>query len=122
MNEYLAARAVLRPLASLLHDANAVAGIPLEERYTYAYEQNAQEIDHVFVSHHAFETNFGVVEAPADPVWAIHCGRKSIRSMLQLEWRDKTALRHEARILSSTNLLRTGVRGGKYRIRSVAAA
>ncbi|KAI0671579.1 endonuclease/exonuclease/phosphatase [Trametes maxima] len=50
MNEYLAARAVLLPLASLLHDANAVAGVPPAERYTYAYDQHAQEIDHVFVS------------------------------------------------------------------------
>ncbi|KAI0649283.1 endonuclease/exonuclease/phosphatase [Trametes meyenii] len=50
MNEYLAARAVLRPLSSLLRDANIVAGVPPAERYTYAYDQHAQEIDHVFVS------------------------------------------------------------------------
>ncbi|CDO77391.1 hypothetical protein BN946_scf184835.g13 [Trametes cinnabarina] len=61
MNEYLAARAVLRPLTALLHDANAVAGIPPAERYTYAYDQNAQEIDHVFVSD-AIATRPGGVE------------------------------------------------------------
>lgn len=50
MNEYLATRAVLRPLSAVLHDANEAAGVPPAERYTYAYDQNAQEIDHVFVS------------------------------------------------------------------------
>ena len=50
MNEYAATRAVLRPLQALLHDANDVAEVPPAERYTYAYDQHAQEIDHVFVS------------------------------------------------------------------------
>ncbi|KAI0635685.1 endonuclease/exonuclease/phosphatase [Trametes polyzona] len=50
MNEYLATRAVLRPLSAVLHDANELAGVPPAERYTYAYDQHAQEIDHVFVS------------------------------------------------------------------------
>lgn len=50
MNEYFATRAVFLPLAALLHDANAVAGVPPAERYTYVYDQHAQEIDHVLVS------------------------------------------------------------------------
>ena len=50
MNEYTAARAVLRPLAAHMHDANDAARVPRAERYTYAYDQHAQEIDHVFVS------------------------------------------------------------------------
>ncbi|KAL7279037.1 hypothetical protein ACG7TL_006871 [Trametes sanguinea] len=78
MNEYLAARAVLRPLASLLHDANAVAGIPLEERYTYAYEQNAQEIDHVFVSDAIAERPGGVeVEHVHVNTWAETIGARA---------------------------------------------
>ena len=33
-----------------MHDANDAARVPRAERYTYAYDQHAQEIDHVFVS------------------------------------------------------------------------
>ena len=50
MNEYAATRAVLRPLAALLHDMNDVGDVPPAERYTYAYDQHAQEIDHILVS------------------------------------------------------------------------
>ncbi|KAI0368721.1 DNase I-like protein [Pilatotrama ljubarskyi] len=60
MNEYLAARAVLHPLTALLHDANEVAGMPPEERYTYAYDQHAQEIDHVLISDAIAERRSGV--------------------------------------------------------------
>ncbi|KAI9061010.1 endonuclease/exonuclease/phosphatase [Trametes sanguinea] len=78
MNEYLAARAVLRPLASLMHDANAVAGIPPEERYTYAYDQNAQEIDHVFVSDAIADRPGGVeVEHVHVNTWAETIGSRA---------------------------------------------
>ena len=50
MNEYAAARSVLHPLSTFLHDVNDVGRVPAAERYTYAYDQHAQEIDHVFVS------------------------------------------------------------------------
>ncbi|KAL7624508.1 hypothetical protein AAE478_006073 [Parahypoxylon ruwenzoriense] len=36
--------------ASGLADLDAAAGIPLPERYTYLYDMNSQELDHVFVS------------------------------------------------------------------------
>jgi predicted extracellular nuclease len=50
MNEYTQTRAVFAPLAGLLHDADDVAAVPPAERYTYVFDQNSQEIDHVFVS------------------------------------------------------------------------
>lgn len=33
-----------------LGDLDAAAGIPTAERYTYLYDMNSQELDHVFVS------------------------------------------------------------------------
>ena len=50
MNEFLQTRSVFAPFDGLLTDINDVAGIPPSERYTYVYEQHAQEIDHLFVS------------------------------------------------------------------------
>lgn len=49
MNDFVQTRTVFHPLHSLLHD-NDVADIDPVERYTYVYEQHAQEIDHIFVS------------------------------------------------------------------------
>ena len=69
MNEYTAARTVLRPLTSLLHDVNDVARVPLAERYTYAYDQHAQEIDHIFVSE-AVAARGGEVEHVHVNTWA----------------------------------------------------
>lgn len=43
-------RSVFRPLDGLMKDINEVSGVPPVERYTYVYEQRAQEIDHIFVS------------------------------------------------------------------------
>ncbi|TCD65684.1 hypothetical protein EIP91_002311 [Steccherinum ochraceum] len=50
MNDFVQTRTVFHPLHSLLHDINDVADIDPAERYTYVYEQHAQEIDHIFVS------------------------------------------------------------------------
>ncbi|KAI9000554.1 endonuclease/exonuclease/phosphatase [Trametes punicea] len=71
MNEYLAARAVLRSLTVLLHDTNEVAGVTPEEQYTYVYDQHAQEIDHVLVSDAIAEREGGVeVEHVHVNTWA----------------------------------------------------
>ena len=49
-NEYVQTRSVFAPFDGLLTDINDVVGVPPSERYTYVYEQHAQEIDHLFVS------------------------------------------------------------------------
>ena len=76
MNEYAATRAVLRPLQALLHDANDVAEVPPAERYTYAYDQHAQEIDHVFVSD-AIAKRGGEVEHVHVNTWARTIGERA---------------------------------------------
>lgn len=72
MNEYLATRVVLRPLSAVLHDANEAAGVPPAERYTYAYDQNAQEIDHVFVSDAIAQRSGGVLSGAGSGVEVEH--------------------------------------------------
>ncbi|RPD61111.1 DNase I-like protein [Lentinus tigrinus ALCF2SS1-7] len=76
MNEYAATRAVLRPLQALLHDANDVADVPPAERYTYAYDQHAQEIDHIFVSD-AIAKRGGEVEHVHVNTWARSIGERA---------------------------------------------
>ena len=76
MNEFTAARSVLRPLTSLLTDANDVGGVPLAERYTYAYDQHAQEIDQVFVSE-AVARRGGDVEHVHVNTWARSVGERA---------------------------------------------
>ncbi|KAI0030438.1 Endonuclease/exonuclease/phosphatase [Vararia minispora EC-137] len=49
-NDYKQTRSLFTPLWGIMHDVDALAGIPLEERYTYVYDQNCQQLDHVFVS------------------------------------------------------------------------
>ncbi|KAH9856479.1 endonuclease/exonuclease/phosphatase [Lenzites betulinus] len=81
MNEYLATRAVFQPLTALLHDANAVAGVPPAERYTYAYDQHAQEIDHVLVSDAIAKRRYGDAGVEVDHVhvntWAGSVGARA---------------------------------------------
>lgn len=76
MNEFTAARSVLRPLTALLHDANDVGGVPPAERYTYAYDQHAQEIDQVFVSD-AVARRGGEVEHVHVNTWARNVGERA---------------------------------------------
>ncbi|KAI1797347.1 DNase I-like protein [Ganoderma leucocontextum] len=75
MNEFTAARSVLRPLTALLHDANDVGGVPPAERYTYAYDQHAQEIDQVFVSD-AVARRGGEIEHVHVNTWARTVGER----------------------------------------------
>jgi len=49
-NEYAQTRSAFAPLAGHMHDADAAAGIPPVERYTYVYDQNCERLDHVYVS------------------------------------------------------------------------
>ncbi|KAF7978492.1 hypothetical protein HWV62_45637 [Athelia sp. TMB] len=49
-NEYLYTRSVFAPLISVLTDIDSLAGIPVEERYTYIYDGQTEQLDHLFVS------------------------------------------------------------------------
>ncbi|CAA7261339.1 unnamed protein product [Cyclocybe aegerita] len=49
-NEFLQTRSVYRPLTKLLTSIDEVAGVPEVERYSYVFDQNAQQLDHALVS------------------------------------------------------------------------
>ncbi|EPQ54532.1 DNase I-like protein [Gloeophyllum trabeum ATCC 11539] len=49
-NEYLQTRSVFADLSEVLHDIDETSNIDPVERYTYVYDQNTQQIDHIFVS------------------------------------------------------------------------
>lgn len=49
-NEYIQTRSVYKPITSLLTDIDEVAKIPVVERYSYVFDQNAQQLDHILVS------------------------------------------------------------------------
>ncbi|EIN05174.1 DNase I-like protein [Punctularia strigosozonata HHB-11173 SS5] len=50
MNEFVHARSVFASFTDTLYDINEVSGVNPVERYTYAYDQNTEELDHLFVS------------------------------------------------------------------------
>lgn len=43
-------RSVFAPFTAMLKEVDEVAGIPDVERYTYVFDQNNEQLDHVFVS------------------------------------------------------------------------
>ncbi|KZT19529.1 DNase I-like protein [Neolentinus lepideus HHB14362 ss-1] len=49
-NEYTQTRSVYNGLAEVLHDIDEISNVDPVERYTYVYDQNTQQIDHIFVS------------------------------------------------------------------------
>ncbi|KAK0433479.1 Endonuclease/exonuclease/phosphatase [Armillaria borealis] len=49
-NEYVQTRSVFASLQEVLEDIDGVAGIADVERYTYVYDQNTQQLDHIFIS------------------------------------------------------------------------
>ncbi|KAJ6619448.1 DNase I-like protein [Mycena sp. CBHHK59/15] len=49
-NEYLQTRSVFASLTPLLTDIDEVAGIPPVERYTYVFDNNCEQLDHMFLS------------------------------------------------------------------------
>lgn len=49
-NEFLYTQSVFASLTSVLTDVDSLAGIPVEERYTYIYDGQSEQLDHLFVS------------------------------------------------------------------------
>ncbi len=49
-NEYTQTRSVFASLNGLLTELDEVVDLPAVERYTFIYDQNSQQIDHVFIS------------------------------------------------------------------------
>lgn len=49
-NEYIQTRSVFAPLTRLLTEFDEMVDIPPVERYTYVFDQNSEQLDHVFVS------------------------------------------------------------------------
>ncbi|KAI0632003.1 DNase I-like protein [Trametes polyzona] len=51
-NEYVQTRSVFAPFTDggLLTELDAAADVPLVERYTYLFDQNSEQLDHLFVS------------------------------------------------------------------------
>ncbi|KAJ7935578.1 DNase I-like protein [Mycena leptocephala] len=49
-NEYIQTRSVWASLTPLLDDIDEVADIPPVERYTYVFDNNCEQLDHMFVS------------------------------------------------------------------------
>ncbi|KAI0821994.1 DNase I-like protein [Trametes gibbosa] len=49
-NEYVQTRTVFAPFAGLLTELDVAADVPEVERYTYLFDQNSEQLDHLFVS------------------------------------------------------------------------
>lgn len=49
-NDYIQTRSVYKPIQSLLTDIDEAAGIEPVERYSYVYDQNSEQLDHVLIS------------------------------------------------------------------------
>ena len=49
-NEFVFVPSVFDSLAGIYHDIDEVAGLPAAERYTYAFDMNSEQLDHIFVS------------------------------------------------------------------------
>ncbi|KAI5116995.1 hypothetical protein M0805_002666 [Coniferiporia weirii] len=49
-NEFLMTRSVFESFDGILTDVDEAAGIPDVERYTYVFDQNNEQIDHIFIS------------------------------------------------------------------------
>ena len=49
-NEYVQTRAVFAPFDGLLTELDEASGVPDVERYTYLFDQNSEQLDHLFVS------------------------------------------------------------------------
>ena len=43
-------RSVFAPFDGLLTELDVAADVPLVERYTYLFDQNSEQLDHLFVS------------------------------------------------------------------------
>jgi len=49
-NEYIQTRSVLQSLDLIMFELDEISGSAPEERYTYVFDQNTEQLDHIFVS------------------------------------------------------------------------
>ncbi|KAK7681573.1 hypothetical protein QCA50_015306 [Cerrena zonata] len=49
-NEYLQTRSVFAPFGGIVSELDEISGIDPVERYTYVFDQNTEQLDHIFVS------------------------------------------------------------------------
>ncbi|KAG5642097.1 hypothetical protein DXG03_003621 [Asterophora parasitica] len=49
-NEFIQTRAVFKPLTDILTSIDEAANVPEVERYSYVFDQNSQQLDHVLIS------------------------------------------------------------------------
>lgn len=49
-NEYSQTASVLAPLKGILTEIDEASNLEAVERYTYVYDQNSQQLDHMFLS------------------------------------------------------------------------
>lgn len=49
-NEFTMTRSVFASLTKIMHEIDEVADVPPVERYTYVFDQNTEQLDHIFLS------------------------------------------------------------------------
>lgn len=49
-NEFAQTRSVFASITEIMKEIDEVAGLDPVERYTYVYDQNTEQLDHVFLS------------------------------------------------------------------------
>ena len=49
-NEFVQARSVYAPFSGILREVDEVANVPITERYTYVFDHQNEQLDHIFVS------------------------------------------------------------------------
>ncbi|TCD70910.1 hypothetical protein EIP91_001219 [Steccherinum ochraceum] len=49
-NEYIQTRSVFTAFDNLVHEIDEVSNVPVTERYTYVFDQNTEQLDHMWVS------------------------------------------------------------------------
>ena len=49
-NEFTQTRSVLASITAIMSEVDELAEIPPVERYTYVFDQNTEQLDHMFVS------------------------------------------------------------------------
>ena len=49
-NEFVQARSVYAPFDGILSEVDALANVPINERYTYVFDHQNEQLDHIFLS------------------------------------------------------------------------
>ena len=75
-NEYVQTRAVFAPFDGLLTELDEASGVPDVERYTYLFDQNSQQLDHLFVSSAIVARGTGVEHVHVNN-WAASVGARA---------------------------------------------